>query len=158
MTSSIIWPLVDPNDDGIRPAGKPNECFYCQMMVGASHKEDCVMVEKTIEMGVYVALPNAVTFVGTWKLSVPHFWDADMCEFHKNDGSWCANNFLDAKRANVQWDDGNDLSSSDIEPEWTMLESFGGDDGVPCLCAVLEFEFERVVDATPRRALKAETS
>ena len=22
-------PLVDPKDDGIRPAGKPDECFYC---------------------------------------------------------------------------------------------------------------------------------
>ncbi len=35
------FPLVDKNDDGIRPAGKPDQCFYCQQKVGSEHKKDC---------------------------------------------------------------------------------------------------------------------
>jgi hypothetical protein len=36
------WPLVAPNDDGIRPAGPRDACFYCRQKVGQPHKPDCV--------------------------------------------------------------------------------------------------------------------
>ena len=49
------WPLVDVKDDGIRPAGSPDECFYCCQKVGQLHKLDCVIVEKLIEMRVLVS-------------------------------------------------------------------------------------------------------
>jgi hypothetical protein len=39
-------PLVLPNDDGIRPAGNSDECFYCNQKIGTSHKEDCVCLQK----------------------------------------------------------------------------------------------------------------
>ena len=34
-------PLVLKDDDGIRPAGRPNQCFYCNQQVGKPHKQDC---------------------------------------------------------------------------------------------------------------------
>lgn len=34
--------LVLVNDDGIRPAGRQDECFYCNQKVGMPHSCDCV--------------------------------------------------------------------------------------------------------------------
>ena len=48
MNNSNNWPLVDPFDDGIRPAGAPDACFYCKQKVGQPHKRDCVMVKKLV--------------------------------------------------------------------------------------------------------------
>lgn len=36
--------IVQVDDDGIRPAGKPDECFYCKQKIGTQHKSDCVML------------------------------------------------------------------------------------------------------------------
>ena len=47
-TRLASWPLVNPKDDGIRPAGKPDECFYCNRKVGEPHGRDCVMVDRKI--------------------------------------------------------------------------------------------------------------
>lgn len=44
------WPLVDPNDDGIRPAGKPDECFYCNSKVGEEHGRQCCIVTKLVRL------------------------------------------------------------------------------------------------------------
>jgi hypothetical protein len=40
------WPLVHPKDDGIRPNGQPDQCFYCGQSVGQPHARDCVAVSK----------------------------------------------------------------------------------------------------------------
>jgi len=140
------WPLVDPRDDGIRPAGRPDECFYCHRRVGYTHGRECVIVQKRVEMRVTAKLPgSAVT--GRWVFDEPHEWDEVMSEFHKNESSWCANNFLDecAKPGAVEWDDGAD--------PWAELEALVDDESGRCLCGVLSFEFVRVVDPTPRRSL-----
>jgi hypothetical protein len=42
------WPTVDPFDDGIRPAGATDACFYCCQKVGEPHRRDCVVVKKTV--------------------------------------------------------------------------------------------------------------
>ena len=34
MDNENNWPLVDKNDDGIRPAGRQDACFYCGQRVG----------------------------------------------------------------------------------------------------------------------------
>lgn len=79
-----IFPKVVENDDGIRPAGKSDECFYCQRKIGQSHESDCVIVTKRIK----------VSYVFDIEVDVPHFWTQDDIEFHRNESSWCANNAI----------------------------------------------------------------
>ena len=78
------WPLVLPNDDGIRPAGPPDECFYCHQKVGQPHGRECVVVTKRIRMRYSYDI----------EIDVPYFWDADQAEFHHNESSSCAGNTL----------------------------------------------------------------
>ena len=76
------WPLVDPKDNGIRPAGKPDECFYCQSKVGEPHGRECVIVTKSVTLEYRILID----------VEVPHFWNDDDINFHRNEGSWCAGN------------------------------------------------------------------
>ena len=69
---------------GIRPAGSPDHCFYCGVERGGTHKKDCVIRKRTIVMEMKVEIV----------LDVPEDWDEDMCNFHKNESSWCASNIL----------------------------------------------------------------
>lgn len=78
-------PIVLPNDDGIRPAGKPDECFYCQQKVGKEHKYNCVILSKKV----------TVRYSYEIEIEVAHAWDENMIEFHRNDSSWCADNSID---------------------------------------------------------------
>ena len=94
-------------DDGIRPAGDKNHCFYCGEEKGSQHKNDCVIRCRTIIMEMKINIP----------MDVPEFWDIEQCEFHKNKGSWCANNIL------------------------SYLEELIKNHG--CLCSLTEFTFIR---------------
>ena len=76
--------LITP-ENGPRPAGKPNQCFYCGNLLGEKHKEDCVCRERT------VVLKATITFVKR----IPERWDEDTIQFFYNEGSWCAVNLLD---------------------------------------------------------------
>src|SRR5580700_10927309 len=145
----VEWPTVDPQDDGIRPAGRSDECFYCRSRVGQEHARDCTIVTKVIEMSVVVDL-DGYTARGVWTLTVPHEWDEDMCNSHKNESSWCSGNILhERERREIRWLDG-------AEP-WPVLEAHVAK--VPkdmCnTCGHIRFIFVRVVDATPRRALRS---
>lgn len=80
----IELPLVTKDDDGIRPAGKPDECFYCGAKVGEHHHYDCVTVTKTVKVKATVE----------YEIEVPLFWKKDNIEFHYNDGTWCADNIV----------------------------------------------------------------
>lgn len=141
-------PLVLANDDGIRPAGRPDACFYCRQSVGEPHGAECVAVRKRVEHRVHVTLPDGTKVKGLWQFNEPHFWDAHMSEFHKNGSTWCANNFLQARDGNdgatVTWDDGAD--------PWPILFEADHEISKPCLCFSMSFrtEFVRVVDPTPR--------
>ena len=68
----------------VRPAGNPNECFYCNAKVGEQHKEDCVIRSRTVN----------IDFTVHMVMDVPEFWDEGNINFHFNDGSWCASNLL----------------------------------------------------------------
>lgn len=52
--------LVLKNDDGIRPAGKPDACFYCKQKVGTPHCDDCITllrkarIKITFELDAFV--------------------------------------------------------------------------------------------------------
>ncbi len=78
----MSFPKVLPKDDGIRPAGRPDQCFYCHSMVGEEHKRDCVTIEKLVEIEFTVRIP----------VKVPHGWDQRQIDFRYNDSSWCADN------------------------------------------------------------------
>ena len=69
----------------VRPAGKPDECYYCGVKIGEQHKPNCVIRKKTIVTRL------TIDFVD----SVPENWDKDVIDFHYNDSSWCASNILD---------------------------------------------------------------
>lgn len=43
------WPTVSADDPGIRPAGKPDECFYCHAKVGELHWPECCVVVKDVK-------------------------------------------------------------------------------------------------------------
>lgn len=84
---TVAWPVVLPNDDGIRPAGEPNECFYCRQHVGEPHTRDCVTIHKRVRL----------RYVFEVDVEVPHKWDKDTIELHRNGsiGRWCADNAID---------------------------------------------------------------
>ncbi len=136
------WPMVAPNDDGIRPAGAPDECLYCRAKVGQPHGRECVIVTKRIEMRVRAAFADGSEAHGLWQLDEPYAWDVDMSEFHKNESSWCAGNLLAFD--SVTWSD------PDAHTKLSKLH----DDDESCLCNELTFEFARVVDDTPQRKLR----
>lgn len=85
VPESVTIPNVLANDDGIRPAGNPDECFYCQQKVGTPHKETCVCVNKKVKIRAIVE----------YEVEVPFCWDKEDIEFHRNEGSWCASNLID---------------------------------------------------------------
>lgn len=120
------WPIVALNDSGIRPAGPPDECFYCQARVGQPHGEKCGVVTKLIRARYIIDVD----------LRVPYSWDKDRFEFHRNDGTWCANNAVNEIEAHIQAEPINDVSSVGT-----------------CLCHRFKAEFVSVLDATPTRDL-----
>ncbi len=121
------WPMVVWNDDGIRPAGPADACFYCNEKIGSLHGADCVIVQKKIRARYIIEVD----------LTVPYHWTAEDFEFHRNDGSWCADNAI-----------------GDIERHQSMTD---GKDCTPCLCDRFRAEFVSVLDDQPiREVLTAE--
>lgn len=138
------WPVVLVNDDGIRPAGLPDECFYCHQKVGQPHTFECVTVTCINCYGVYMEDANSVeisndpTFtvkVGTYTRHDPVSWDDHDCNFHKNEGSWCADNAFDG----IEWN--NLIAKNNID---SLIEK-----GDLCSCQLLQFRFETMIDAGP---------
>ena len=64
-----------------------DKCFYCQEKVGAEHKLDCIMRDKT------VVVKMSFSFVKT----VPQHWEEDNIEFHLSESSYCLNNIINQK-------------------------------------------------------------
>lgn len=120
------WPLVDPNDDGIRPAGPPDACFYCRQKVGEPHGRECVIVQRRVKLRYVIEV----------EVMMPHAWDDHDIEFHRNMGRWCANNCLD-----------------DIEAHIATLEARRK---CLCRDDAFHAEFVSVIDDTPVRELKTE--
>lgn len=85
------WPMVVPQDNGLRPAGDPDKCFYCGQSIGQPHRRRCVVVEKKIK----------VQYIIEDEIMVPHFWTAEDFEAHRNYGFWCADNAMDAIKAKI---------------------------------------------------------
>lgn len=73
------WPV---GDYGIRPAGKPDECFYCNVKRGEQHKAGCVIRCQTVVVRMTVE----------YVVDIPESWGAENLEFQRNEGSWCSDN------------------------------------------------------------------
>jgi len=121
------WPIVTAGDDGIRPAGRSDECFYCHQKVGSPHTKRCVTVLKEVKYNVRM---NG-EIVGTFTRNDPYHWTEHDCNFHKNESSWCANNAINS----TQWTD------KDAEEKIKRIED--------CACGVLSFEFVEVTKPGP---------
>ena len=130
LTKCETWPKVLPNNNGIRPAGEPDKCFYCARKVGQAHAEDCVCVLSRVRYGVYLK----DELVGSWRTYEPVEWDTDFRELHKNELTWCAENAVDS----IEWasDNVRETVASELEKH-------------VCLCGVLTFRVEEIEDAGP---------
>jgi len=79
-----------------RPAGNAGECFYCREAIGATHKDDCVLLTKKVKVELYIEHIE----------TVPAHWDKDDIEFRFNESTWCATNALDELTELYGKDDG----------------------------------------------------
>ena len=120
--SEIQIPLVLPNDDGIRPAGKPDECFYCGQKVGNPHLPECVILCRKVK----------VRYSYEIEIEVPWSWNKEDIEFHRNIGSWCADNTINE------------------------IEKYKRDNNC-CLCHCFKAEVLEIPDALPYRKDKEGT-
>ena len=71
-------------ENGPRPAGPPDECFYCHTPLGDQHKAECVCRKKTIMMQYTIEIP----------IVVPQYWGKENVEFFTNDSSSCGSNHV----------------------------------------------------------------
>lgn len=122
------WPIVTLDDDGIRPAGPQDACLYCQQKVGQPHGAKCITIKKRVK----------VRYIFELVLEEPHSWGKEQVEFHRNDGTWCANNAIQEIESVLVDDD----DESDDEPELTPGK-------YRCLCPVFKAEYVEDVDSTP---------
>ncbi len=82
--------FIVTKDFGPRPAGPPNECFYCHARIGEEHKKatgdvaGCVLRERSV----------VVRFQVEVVMTMPEDWDAHMIEFNLNESSRCVDNTL----------------------------------------------------------------
>lgn len=141
MDAKYEWPIVASNDDGIRPAGPRDACFYCGQKVGRWHLVTCVVVTKRVELLVVATLPDGSTMSGTWQTDEPHSFTALQIEGKYNQGSWCASNIAGEA---IEWEAGR--SWADLAPYERRMNG--------CLCGLVRFEFARVVDERPNRLLR----
>lgn len=117
--------------EGVRPAGKPDECFYCRNKSGEQHKADCVIRKRTV----------VVKMTMEYVIAVPEDWDVSNIEFHRNESSWCANNAREELTKMFEYIEKS--REEVVNPDGTT--SHGND--VPCLCDRTQFEYVR--EATP---------
>lgn len=76
---------VTADDEGIRPAGRPDACFYCGRKVGNYHAVECVILKRKCRVRLTVE----------YEVEVPQTWDATQVAFHRNGSSWCAGNAIE---------------------------------------------------------------
>lgn len=76
------WPV---GDHGIRPAGPPDRCFYCNAAKGDQHRAGCVIRSRT------VTIRTVVDHV----VDIPEDWERGTIDFSFNESSSCADNVIE---------------------------------------------------------------
>jgi len=89
--------IIKGDDDGIRPAGEPDACFYCGHKVGERHSPECVMVEAK---GTYLVMLDGER-IGTWIYSEPASWDKESRYFYRNLSTFCIDTIKEAGELNI---------------------------------------------------------
>jgi len=69
----------------VAPLGPPGHCTWCFAPIGSEHEPTCAVPQRTVVVRVSVEMV----------ISVPDSWTADQIEFHRNEGSWCCDNWRD---------------------------------------------------------------
>ena len=64
-----------------RPAGKPDECFYCHKPIGAEHSLECVIRTRKVKIRLSTEMV----------LEVPESWEEENINFYLNESSSCMN-------------------------------------------------------------------
>jgi len=105
--------VVLKNDGGIRPAGPQDRCFCCGSKIGEYHKSECTTLNRKVR----------VRYSFDIEIEVPHRWNKEDIENHRNHSRWCADNAI-------------------IE-----IDSFVGDD--ICLCEFFNCEVLEIPEAEP---------
>jgi len=100
MATKDDWLVM--KSSGPRPAGRPDECFYCQAKLGDQHVTDCVLRKRSVR----------VRFSFDLVVSVPELWTSDQIEFRYNEGTHCSDNVIDMLHERFRGDDSNDGSCS----------------------------------------------
>ncbi len=68
----------------MRPASDKSQCFYCRADIGSTHKKYCVLITKKI----------TVKMIVEYQIDVPNHWNEKDFLFHRNLGTWCADNSI----------------------------------------------------------------
>lgn len=97
--------MFEVTEKACRPLGPPGHCTYCGAVLGSLHKVDCALISKKVLVRMTVE----------YEVDVPFHWGKEEVEFHRNEGSWCADNSIEE------------------------LERLAQDKG--CLCGVVKFEY-----------------
>ena len=113
-------PLVRESDQ--RPARMDGTCFYCQVPIGSEHRYQCVLLQRKVKLRYSFEI----------EVEVPHAWDPHGIWFHRNEGSWCADNALDELKRLTEIPEGEECSPS------------GG-----CLCNIFKCEVMEFPTAEP---------
>lgn len=74
--------------DDARPAGKPDECFYCQRTIGREHTFECVVPCKIVRLRATIE----------YEAELPRSWTRQDIEFHNEEKSCLFNVVQDIKK------------------------------------------------------------
>jgi hypothetical protein len=138
------WPLVLPNDDGIRPAGPPDACFYCRRLIGNPHGPECETVLVLVRYQVKMTRDYKV-ITAVYEDTEPYFWGDYDGNFYRNESSWCTGNAL------IKWSDGTESGTDEY------YFRAGSSCHNECLCDTdIEFYGREVLDPRPHIQLRNE--
>lgn len=68
----------------MRPGSNEPRCFYCHQRIGETHLFACELIKKRAKIRMTVE----------YEIEIPESWGKDDVEFHRNSGTWCANNAI----------------------------------------------------------------
>lgn len=85
LGKEVLAMQLPVTDDGIRPAGDPDHCFYCKAPKG-THNDGCVCIKRTIVMSVTTKL----------LVEIPAYYSEEQIHFFYNEGTNCSDNQIGA--------------------------------------------------------------
>lgn len=83
-------------ENGPRPAGSPDHCFYCNIPVGGTHKTDCPLRKRTVMARVTIEIP----WVTSESINKYEFYL--MYQGSRSRSTWCAGNIIDVLSILIQ--------------------------------------------------------